>query len=202
MARTRHFRNSLPPKRTSRKNRNRMRPRLKRSLNPAPPARPPDQTAETKSGFLPLVIGGLVAGLIGFGAGSYLSLGGSAQDTGIIDALRAEVQSELDAQASTIGEIQAAQDSASVDLTPLEERLTALEAAVQAFAQLSERLDTAEAELAAQSDRLAGIERDGLAANLSDEAIASYETELKRLEEAMAAQRAEIEQMTADARAP
>ncbi|MEQ9260088.1 MAG: hypothetical protein RIG84_13445 [Roseovarius sp.] len=166
---------------------------------PATSPQPPVEQVVVRQGrFVPFVIGGIVAGLIGFGAGSYLSPGLFGQNDGALETFRTETRATLDEQAKALADLRSRLEAASPDLAPLQDGQAGLEASI---GELSQRLDTVQTQAESLAERVGAIEQGGISANVSDEAIAGYEDELKRLQEAMATQRAEIEQMTAEARA-
>jgi hypothetical protein len=62
------------------------------------------------------------------------------------------------------------------------------------------RLDALEGQLAPLATRLTDLEKRPISEGVSEQAVAAYEAELARLQESLKAQRAEVEQMVADAR--
>lgn len=160
-----------------------------------PPAPQTQPEAEKKGGFMPMVLGGLVAGGLGFGA-AYFAL---PQSGGDLDAFRADVTAQLEKQSSELSKISS--DLSGLpdipDLTGLEAQTADLSAVAEA---LSDRIAGAEDMLAALDARLTTVEKRPIAEGASDAAVAAYERELKALQDAMAAQRSEIEAMTVEAR--
>ena len=150
--------------------------------------------AGRKGGFAPLLLGGLAAGAIGFGA-AYTVLPGTGGDT---DALRSDITALLNEQSSDIADLgnaiaalpeapdMSARDAASADMS------AALEA-------LADRLGAVEERFAALDTRLTDVEKRPISEGASDAAVAAYERELQALQDAMKAQRDEIEAMTAQA---
>lgn len=163
-------------------------------LDPIPPAPVQSETiVERKGGFFPMLLGGLVAGGIGFGA-AYMLLPQSGED---LDALRSDVTAKLDAQS---GEIAGLNDTISAlpigDTNALEAELGDVSASMNA---LTDRVAGVEDKLAELDTRLTDVEKRPMTEGASDAAIAAYERELTALQEAIAAQRAEIENIAAEA---
>lgn len=165
-------------------------------VEPGPdPVVAPAEPAQ-KSGFVPLAIGGLVAGGIGYGA----ALLGAGDNT--------EMQALIEAQAERIetlsAEVAALPDTIELpevpDIAPLQGAVEILqtEAAALAGAQDGIATETAEATSAAAAvsealgaidERLTAVERaPGEDGAVTDTAIASFERELAGLREELASQ--------------
>ena len=131
------------------------------------------------NGVVPLVIGGLVAGLIGFGVATYTNFAGQtdysaqiAEQKTQISALEAQIAavprpeptdlSTLETQLADIGATQSQQyEDLTTRLAALDERLVAVEKQPGADGALSQTaLDAYERELAAIRDQLAGQQSD------------------------------------------
>ncbi len=135
--------------------------------------------AQRSGGFFPLLLGGLIAGILGFGAATLLS---TQTDTSLTDQIAAQSASidSLQNQVASIPEL---------DLSGIE----------AAQAELATNLDSLQAQMTedlnALDSRIADLESlptgEG---TVSDRAIAAYEAELENL-------RAEMEQLTGTARA-
>ncbi len=151
---------------------------------PAPAPEPPKSvtpppTPQRKGGFFPLLLGGLLAGVIGYGIAT---LSATDQNVELSEALAAQSES-LTALQDQVAELP------TVDLSGIEETQAALH----------ENIDRLQTELRGQIDaldaRMADLESlpvgDG---TMSDRAIAAYEADLEAL-------RAEMAQMTGSARA-
>lgn len=167
------------------------------------PAPPPPVTTEQvvirKGGFVPLLVGGLAAGAIGLGAGYYLGAGGMLPTRTEIETAQTRTSAALKGQSARIDALARRVDAAeALDPGALREDQANLRDALDALAARLDAADGQFAELAARIDRL---ETRPLAEGASDAAVAAYEAELRKLQQAMAAQRAEIETMTAEARA-
>lgn len=161
------------------------------AIAPLPVATEPEP--QRGNGFVPMLLGGVLAAALGFVA-AYLALPRAASD----DTLRAELTSQLDAQSKdiaglteTVGALPAAPDLSSVE-DGLSDMTASLDAVIT-------RLEGVETRLSDLDQRLTDVEKRPISEGASDAAVAAYERELKALQDAMAAQRAEIEEMTAEA---
>jgi hypothetical protein len=137
----------------------------------APASKP---APEKQSVFLPMVLGGIVAGVLGFMAAQYDVF--ETADTDMIAGL----QSDLTRQQDRIETLEQAEPAAPVvDFGPIEDQLAALEARVRSL-----------------EERPAITAGEGM----SDDAAAAYGAELEALKEAAETQRAEIEALISNAR--
>lgn len=149
-------------------------------------------------GFFPVVGGGVVAAVIGFGAAVYLSPGGWPLGADQQAAFEAEITASLAAQNQTINGLRG-------QVTELAAQSNTDDIAADASAALgaAEALKTQVAALSAKMNdlqfRLTDLEKRPITEGISDAAIAAFEGELQSVQEAMAAQRAEIEAATAAA---
>ncbi|WP_025063989.1 COG4223 family protein [Sulfitobacter guttiformis] len=92
------------------------------AVHPAPVvARPPEQ----KSIFLPLVLGGIVAGVVGFMASEFDAFG--KDDAAITNKLRSDLSSQQERIAALESAEPPTTSMASVDLTPIETQLSDIE---------------------------------------------------------------------------
>ena len=150
---------------------------------------------ERKGGFVPMLLGGLVAGGIGFGAAYYLLPQSGAEDAA---AFRADTSAALTKQSDEIASLTESVNKLSdgPDLSGLDTELADMNAAMDS---LITRLDGVESQFAALDTRLTDVEKRPITEGASDAAVAAYERELKALQDAMADQRAEIEAMAAEA---
>ncbi len=140
--------------------------------SPTPPSEPPRQP----STFMPMLLGGLVAGGLGFGAGYYLYNQSNQDIPGQVEALQSQLE-ELAAQSQ-------------VDLNPINDAISGLEGNVE---QVQSNLAAAIAELAARVDT---VERqpngDG---TLSESAASAYESDIQALRDQLTAQQSEMQAM-------
>ena len=164
----------------------------------APPVTPlpvvaPEPVVIRKGGFVPLFLGGIAAAAIGFGAALYVFPEGwpGADDS----AFEAEVTGKLEAQSKALADLQAEAGKAP-DFTPLQDDIAGVQTALDTLAG---QLGSASTRLDGLDTRLTELEKRPLTESVSPAAIAAYEREMKALQEAMAAQRAEIEKIAAEA---
>lgn len=179
-----------------------------RKPEPAEPEKPAGRVVEKRSGFLPALLGGVLAAILGFVAARADLL-----DRFLPDTLQATdpteqiatLRDEVSAHDSAISDLRADLDGLSIpDLASLETQVSDLSARVD---PLGERLDTVTAEL----DRIAGrigplderlteLEKQPMSQGVSESAIAAYERELETLQSSVADQRAEMEALVEQAR--
>ncbi|KAG1713740.1 hypothetical protein GQR58_002206 [Nymphon striatum] len=153
---------------------------------PVSPADP-----QTGTGFLPLLLGGVVAGAIGYGIATYYPLNRASDDLAVKISAQAEQIAALQEQLA---------NSATVDLTPMEVQLQTL--ADEVSAQTSALSTNIETGLAALDERLLEVEkRPGADGTLSDSALAAYQRELEDLRADLDAQQANVMSAAAQAEA-
>ncbi|MBV2359525.1 hypothetical protein KUH32_07050 [Thalassococcus sp. CAU 1522] len=168
----------------------------------APPPVVRETVVERKGGFVPMLLGGLVAGAIGYGAATYLP------QADVENPFETETRAALSDQATRIDGLtsQLAETATSVD--GLRTTLDAVDTApIQAaLDDLRGTLDATRVETTALADALAAfdsrvtaIEKQPLAGAVSPEAIAAYERELEELRAAIDMQTAEVEAAAAGA---
>lgn len=150
---------------------------------------------ERKGGFIPMLLGGLVAGGIGFGAAYYLLPQIGGQDG---EAFQQDVSAKLDQNATAIAGL-----TQTVNQMPEDPDMIVINAALSdmnaATESLASRLDALDSEFSALDDRLTTVEKAPISEGASDAAVAAYERELKALQDSMAAQRSELEAMASEA---
>ncbi len=148
-----------------------------------------DVVVERRGGFVPLVLGGIVAAGIGFGAAYALN--------GEIPGFNASNDNaeRFEAQDQAIADLKASIPAAA-DLTPLE---SSVEANAQGIAELNSQFETRLTEMNTRLDemtaRMVELEKAPVRETVSQSAIEAYETELDRLRVAMQTQREEVEGM-------
>lgn len=152
-----------------------------------------EQVTVRKGGFFPMLLGGIAAGAIGFGAAYYLFA--QPADTTAFDTFQAENDERLQSLSDRVDQL-ASQLEDAPDLAALEQGQTELS---DTMTTLSDSVDETRNTLATLSGRLDEVESRPLTEGASDAAAAAYEAELQKLQDAMADQRAEIEQMVARA---
>ncbi|MCR9110147.1 hypothetical protein [Marivita sp. XM-24bin2] len=154
-----------------------------------------ETTIERKGGFVPMLLGGVAAAVLGYGVAAYSSQAvwpfAGAEDAGFEDEIRQALTTQ-DGSLSDLGARIAnleSQEAPTVDLSSIEERLATLEATDD---ELTSRLD-------ALVGRIDTLERQPMESAVSEEAIAAYERALADLQAEIEAQRAEVEQMAQEA---
>lgn len=157
----------------------------------------PAQDAPRRGGFMPMVLGGVVAAVIGFGGAIYfgdqLGLGGDTK------AAIAELTAKLEAQSATLAELDTELGASGNAALAAQ---TAAEAAAGDLNTLRAMLDDYSTELGTLAEavatfdaRLTDIEKRPLNEGLGAAAIAAYEREVKDLKDLVAAQKAEAAEL-------
>jgi hypothetical protein len=125
------------------------------------------QTQSAGAGFLPLLLGGVVAGAIGYGVATYFPMNDGSVDVSV----------QMQAQADQLAALEAKlADIPAVDLSGVEAQIASVG---DQAAALSGAIDTNFADLDA---RLTEVEkRPGADGTLSDTALAAYQRELEQL---------------------
>ena len=158
-----------------------------------------ERVIEKRSVFVPAIFGGVVAAGLGFAVGisdllmPYLP---ASLQRGAPTAASAEDVATLQTQLSELG--------ARLDAVPAAPDLSGIEAMLQdGLAEQAGNLSATETALTARLDALEAqiteIAQRPLEAAISDEAVAAYEQELAKVQDALAQQRAEVEAMIAEA---
>ena len=157
-----------------------------------PPIAPPEPVIIRKGGFVPMVLGGIVAAVIGFGASQLLM-----PQSGVGPAALAEFERKLAAQATTITElterIEVAETAGSGgsggDLGDIESTLSDNLAAISG---LADRLFAVESQLTDIASQPVGDGDQGAA-------LVAYERQLKELQAAVSAMSDNAQQMEENA---
>ncbi|WP_251134430.1 COG4223 family protein, partial [Falsiruegeria litorea] len=168
-----------------------------------------ERTIEKRGGFVPALIGGVVAAAIGFIAGrtevvdSFLPAG---LQSGGNAAVVQEVQAKLAEQGKSLADLQGSVSAIVVpDVSALTAEISGLSGQIEPVTGALEtvvlRMDALEQQVAPLAARLNELEARPITEGLSDTAVAAYEGELAKLKASLATQRAEVEAMIADARA-
>ena len=177
--------------------------------DPEPAAEPRPETAiapqvvektvvEKRGGFVPLLLGGVIAAALGYGAAAWQ--GGAwpfgAEANPFEDETRAALSQQTDRIDALAAEVQTATDTANgIKLTALEAAVDDLQAQIDTatgtFDGLSARLDEYDARL----DEIATRPLE----QISPDAVAAFERELETLRDAAAQQATEVEKMTQQA---
>lgn len=170
---------------------------------------PTTSVPEKRSGFFPVLIGGVMAAALGFLAARTEVLDPMLPDALKSNDLSGAVASLEDAGATQATALAALKAEVSAidqpDMAALDARLAAITAEISSFKAGSEsrqaRLQDIEARLGPMATRLETLEKRPMTEGASDDAIAAYDRELAALRDAVAAQRAEAEKMIEEARA-
>lgn len=153
---------------------------------------PPEAKEQPRSGMFPMVMGGIVAGAVGFGAATYLGSQGILFGAQSSDEL-AELSRKLEDQNDLIKLLQSNQDkTAEIANQANEGRATAEEANAR-VAALSERIDTLGTKTQALEGRVIEAEKRPMTEGASSAAIEAYEREVEQLRAMVAEQLAEAE---------
>lgn len=153
-----------------------------------------ETVVERKGGFVPMLLGGVIAAALGFGASSYQSGTWPFETASEPDSFREDTTAALDEQGARLdalaADVQSATDTANgIDLSQLESAIEGLRA----------DLDAASGSYDELAGRIDAIERRPIEESVSPEAMAAYENELNLLRDAIAQQRQEVEEMTQQA---
>lgn len=151
----------------------------------------PEVAPAKRGGFLPLVLGGVVAAGIGFGGATYMQsqgmlLGADKEAMAAVDAKIAAQQALIDEMRTAQGEIAGKAENAlaaSADAAALEARIDGL----------SERIEGVAQDVIALGARLTEAEKRPMSDGLSAAAVEAYEREVEELRAQVAAQLAEAE---------
>ncbi|WP_323781713.1 hypothetical protein [Thalassovita sp.] len=156
----------------------------------------PEPVVVRKGGFWPALLGGVIAAGVGAGGALYLFPEGiSGSNT--VTQLQAQTESSLSAQTRRIDDL-----AAQVDAIKLPPDLSAeLTKVSQSVSQSTIQVEQLATQIAGYEDRLNNLEKRPITEFASKEAVDAYERELQALQDAMATQRGEIEDMLAAAEA-
>ncbi|CAM9990428.1 unnamed protein product, partial [Chrysoparadoxa australica] len=166
-----------------------------------------ETVVDRKGGFMPMVLGGVVAAGLGFVAGSYPDLpfmGGADEiEDPFVSETRAALLSQGE-QIETLSNRATTTDEAlgKIDLAPLGTSVTALEGGLgelqTSLAALDTKLTGLSDKATALDIRLTSIEKQPLVDAVSPDTVAAYERELETLKADVAAQKAAIAAAQAD----
>lgn len=158
---------------------------------------------QRKGGFLPMLLGGIVAGAVGFGAGQYVNQGwpfAAPEVEETIDPFQEETKAALLAGQSALTELAGRVDQAEQGLNGID--YAAIDSIADTNSEVSglaQNLSALSEAVAAFETRLDTLEKRPVADAVGPEAIKAYERELTNLRAAIETQRIEVETMARDA---
>ncbi|MDA7966641.1 hypothetical protein, partial [Ruegeria sp.] len=159
-----------------------------------------EHTQEKRGGFVPALIGGAIAAAIGFAAGNAGLFTNGSNTSDAVAALEAKLADQSDQIAKLTKSL-----SDGPDLSGLTEQVTALSNKLAPLESdlggVKSSVETLTGKVDPLADRLSALETRPVTDSASPEAVAAYEAELKKLQDSLATQRAEVEKMVADAQA-
>lgn len=176
-----------------------------------PPVSGAEKSSSGQGGFVGMVVGGIVAGAIGYGIAIYAPLGGASDLPGQVSALKSQTAALTDRLAS----VEASPPQPAPD-PALEARVAALETAPTSvgadaaldmapietqLAQISDRLTALEGRIADLESRPVTADGPLAASPEMEAAVAALRQEIETLKGAGAAATADIEAMAAEAQA-
>ncbi len=173
-----------------------------------PPVKKDDPKTETpkadekkKSGVLPVLIGGIVAGGIGFGAATYYFINQPHVDPAMIAKLAAALDVQKTQLTEAEAKIAALSNSNTDDLTVAIAELR--DADGQVSGMIDDKLAGVSETIAAIEARLTTVEKRPISegTGVTSEAAAAYERELEAMRAQIEEQRAAVEKATAEAEA-
>ncbi len=158
---------------------------------------PANARQETESSFLPMALGGVAAGAIGFAA-AFFGLAQQPDTEGATLSQKIQqIETSIGEQGETVNEIAEKLDDVSApDFSAFEGRLDEVQFSLSG---LLTRLETTEATLNAIDTRLTTLEKRPVTEGASQEAVAAYERELEAAAANIAQQRADLESLIASA---
>lgn len=163
----------------------------------APPPAPEPAVTVQKVGFMPLALGGLVAGGIGYGA-AMLGAGGTSDLQAMVDQQASQIETLTAELAALPGSIDVP------DVAPLQSAVEALQGETSALSSGQEAMAAEAASavaatgevLATLDERLTAVERaPGEDGAVTDTAIASFERELDELREELNSQESRMQEV-------
>lgn len=157
---------------------------------------PAPRTAAKRGGFVPMVLGGVVAAGIGFGAATYMQSQGML--LGADREALAAVEAQLAQQKRVIDEMRAAQEAIAANAQSAMAASTDAEALEARVADIAERVGAVTQDVSALAARLTEAEKRPMSDGLSASAIEAYEREVEELRAQVAAQLAEAEALKAN----
>ena len=164
----------------------------------------PVETETRKSAFIPLLLGGVVSGVIGFGAATYYFMNRPSDEAQAL----VQVQAALDAQQGTLGSVNSKVEELSTTMTSVKSdfggQVSELTETVgQKDRELADALESMSGSIADFETRLTALEKRPIAeaGGMTSEAAAAYERELRTMRDLLETQRTDIEKLAAEATA-
>ncbi|WP_428545784.1 hypothetical protein [Profundibacter sp.] len=159
--------------------------------------------ANPKSGFIPMLVGGVLSGAIGFGAASYYFMNRPSDVEQNIAKVQATLESQQTALKDVSAQVGGLPDALAGAKTEAKEAVAAL---ATATGSKDEELSATLANLANKLEdidtRLTTLEKRPVAeGGMTSEAAAAYERELQNMRDLLATQKADIEKLAAEATA-
>ena len=160
-------------------------------------------TDKPKSGFVPLLLGGVLSGAIGFGAASYYFLNRPSE----VEQNLAKVQETLQSQQAALKDVSALAGGLPDALAQVKTETGDMVASLATISnnkdeELATTLSDISARLQDIDTRLIALEKRPVAENgMTSEAAAAYERELQNMRDLLAVQKADIEKLVAEATA-
>ncbi|NOG10738.1 COG4223 family protein [Ruegeria sp. HKCCD4315] len=155
---------------------------------------------EKRGGFVPALLGGAVAAVVGFALGNGGLLPGGTDNSDALAALESKLADQSDQIAKLSQTLANTPDVSGLtdQVKALSDKLAPVEGDLNA---VKSSVDALSGQVTPLSERIATLEKAPIEANASPEATAAFEAELKKLQDSLAAQRAEVEKMVSDAQA-
>lgn len=163
-----------------------------------------ERVVEKRGGFVPALIGGLVAACLGFFAAR-----SDVLDSFLPDALKSSDNSEVIAtlettisdQSAKVSDLDKQVSSIQIpDQAPILSQLDTMSGQLKGLQGVNDAIDGLKTQLAGLDTRLTELEKRPISDGVSDAAIAAYERELAGLKDAIKTQRAEVEALIKEAR--
>jgi len=167
---------------------------------------PKDETpkpAKPKSGFMPMLVGGVLSGAVGFGAASYYFMNRPSD----VEQNLAKVQAALESQQTALKDVSAQVGGLPDAVAGVKaESSDAIAALATATGSKDDELSATLTDLASKlldiDTRLTALEKRPVAeGGMTSEAAAAYERELQTMRDLLATQRTDIEKLAAEATA-
>ncbi|MEW2918607.1 hypothetical protein AB1A64_16205 [Ruegeria sp. ANG10] len=162
-------------------------------------AEPAAHKEEKRGGFVPALIGGAIAAAIGFAAGSAgMFNSGQSDALTALESKLSDQASQIEALTKSLSESQSGSSDVDSKIVALTDQVTPLSTDLAA---LKSSLDGLAGKVDPLASRLNDLESGALTQGASPEVSAAFEAELKKLQDSLTAQRAEVEKMVSDAQA-